>query len=60
MAAFQEFLRMLDGEQNHLLQLLLDIFQTPDILPLDVGNFDVSLSKGGRVDISHGEFEMVL
>lgn len=51
---------MLDGEQNHLLQLLLDIFQTPDILPLDVGNFDVSLSKGGRVDISHGEFEMVL
>jgi len=49
-----------DREQNHLLKLLLGLFKTSDILPLDVGNFDVGFSERGRVDCTHGKLEVLL
>ena len=41
-----EFVWVLDGEEDHFLKLFLGFLESSDILPLDVGNFDVSLSQG--------------
>jgi hypothetical protein len=51
---------VLDGEEDHLLQLLLGLFQTTDVLPLDVGHFDVGLTQRRRVDSTHRELEVLL
>ena len=51
---------MLNREQDHFLQLLLCLFKSSDILPLDIGNLDVSFSKRSGVNCSHSEFEMLL
>jgi len=51
---------MLNGEKNHLLELLLSLFQPSDILPFHVGNLYMSLSQRGRVNTAHREFEVLL
>lgn len=51
---------MFDREQNHLLKLLLGLFKASDVLPLDVGDFDVGFSERGRVDCAHGKLEVFL
>ena len=51
---------MLDREQDHLLELFLGLFESTDVFPLGVGDFDVGLAEGGGVDGSHGELEVFL
>jgi hypothetical protein len=41
---------VLDGEQDHLLKLLLNLLEATDVLPLDVGHLDVSFPEGSGVD----------
>lgn len=55
-----ELLGMLNGEENHLLKLLLNLLKSTDVLPLDVGDLDNCLSEGRGVDLSHCKLEMVL
>ena len=42
------------------MKLFLGLFKTTNILPFDVGHFDVGLTEGCRVDAAHGELEMLL
>jgi len=44
---------VVDGVENHLLQLFLGFFQTTNVVPLDVGHFDNGLSQGGGVTAAH-------
>lgn len=55
-----EFFRVLNGEKNHLLQLLFSFLQSTDVLPLNVGNLDHSLTQRSWVHLAHGELEVVL
>ena len=50
---------MLDGVLNGLLKLLLDLLESSDVLPLDVGNLDDGLSESGRVRDSESESEVL-
>ena len=57
---------MLDGVLDGLLKLLLDLLESSDVLPLDVGNLDDGLSESGRVrdseskaEVLHGDSERV-
>lgn len=51
---------MLDGEEDHLLQLFLCLLKTTNILPFNVRDLDVSFSERCRIDASHSEFEVLL
>jgi hypothetical protein len=42
------------------LQLFLGLFQTTDVLPLDVGYFDVGFAEGSGVYATHGKLEVFL
>ena len=40
--------------------MFFSLFKTTNILPFNIWHLNVSLTKRSRVDIAHGEFEMVL
>jgi hypothetical protein len=58
-AVLEELLWVFDGVLDGLLKLLLDLFETSDVLPLDVRDLDDGLSKGGRVRDTEGESEVL-
>jgi len=49
-----------NGEEDHLLQLLLCLLKSTNILPFYIGNFNVSLTERSGIDTTHGEFEVLL
>jgi hypothetical protein len=49
-AELVELFGVFDREQNHLLELLLGLFEASDVLPLHVGHFDVGFTQRGGVD----------
>jgi hypothetical protein len=51
---------MFNREQNHLLQLLLRLFKSTDVLPFHVWNFNMGFSQGRGIDTSHRKLEMLL
>ena len=51
---------MLDGVENHLLELFFSFFKTSDIIPLDVGDLYNCLSEGGWVARAGGSVEVSL
>ena len=59
-AELVEFFGVFDREEDHLLKLFLGLFEASDVLPLDVGHFDVGFTQGGGVDRAHGELEVFL
>jgi hypothetical protein len=55
-----ELLWMLDWVEDHLLQLLLCLFEATDILPLNVWYLYDCFTQRGWVALSTGGFEVVL
>ena len=50
---------MLDGVLHRLLELLLDLVETTDVLPLDGGDLDDGLAKGRRVGRAESKAEVL-
>lgn len=56
----EELFRVVDGVLDLFAEILLDLLETTDILPADVGNLDNSdLAKGGGVGDAEGEAEVL-
>lgn len=58
-SVFEELLRVLDGVLHGLLQLLLDLVETTDVVPRYVGYLDNGLPEGRRVRSTESEPEVV-
>lgn len=59
-AEFVEFIGVFNGIQDHFPQVLLDILESTDVFPGDVGNFDNGLSETGGVGLAHSESEVFI
>jgi len=55
-----KFFRVVDWVQNHLLKVALRLFETANVVPLDVWNLDHRLTQRRWIALPHRGGEMIL